>query len=58
MEKSFGIGSTASSLILYDFMIYMSDRNREVKMTYSRSGVKCVVVDDEKAFMLGERFLS
>lgn len=44
--------------ILYDFMIYMSDRNREVKMTYSVSRVKCVEVDVEKAFMLGERFLS
>ncbi len=39
-------------------MIYMSDRNREVKMTYYLSGVKCVEVDDEKALMLGERFLS
>ncbi len=37
-------------------MIYMSDRNREVKMTYYLSGVKCVEVDE--ALMLGERFLS
>ncbi len=39
-------------------MIYMSDRSREVKMTYSLSGVKCEEVDDEKAFMFGDRFLS